>query len=217
MSCSVITKTIKQHQTVRPRPAAAESPPLVDPPRDCGMLLNMLHESDPECTTLLDWLDVNDRWETQRAGTFESKNRRRDAYGREGSDPVPTPVAAVGALILRRLRSLLAVDSRREMFTDDLLQTVTIMKYVPGDGLGKHKDTPRVNPFVLGVTICRDSEATRTMRWRDSAKQKYDMVTPAGSAYYFFGDAFDNWTHESLPSRKHKCVMYSLTFRRKRA
>ena len=95
------------------------------------------------------------------------------------------------------------------------MQTLTVQRYKPGEGLTKHRDGPKQKPFVVGVTLCHDQNYLRKLRFRmlTNPSVKYDLHTPHASVYVFHGDAYKDWTHESVPSKTQNALVYSLTFR----
>lgn len=139
-----------------------------------------------------------------------SARKGEAAYGRDNQEPIPPQLRQVA-------------DEIRHYFTQHFpgsalaapMQTLTVQRYKPGEGLSKHRDGPKAKPFVVGVTLCHDQAYIRKLRFRQVCNPdiKYDLLTPHASVYVFHGDAYNSWTHESVKSKKQKQLVYSLTFR----
>jgi len=145
-----------------------------------------------------------------RWGPATPKTRKGQAtYGRlhKQEETIPHQLLAAGQLVGDLISIVHPLPS-------NLLETLTVQRYKVGEGLGKHRDPPRHNPFVLGITLCVKKDDTRKIVFRHiQNKTKHELVTGDGNVYTFCGDAYTDWTHESAKSKKQKDTIYSLTFR----
>ena len=96
------------------------------------------------------------------------------------------------------------------------LDTLVVNHYLPGEQVRPHKDPPRWEPLVLGVTLCEALDAVSTMQFA-VGDDKHRIVTPHRSAYVFYGRAYTDATHARLPSKQQHGAVWSLTFRAIRA
>lgn len=141
-----------------------------------------------------------------------SKRKGEVCYGRAGQDAIPVVLRAVGD----EIRAFFGKLSHKCALGSFAQETLTVQRYKPGEGLGKHRDGPKVDPFVVGLTLCvAPSQDRRKLRFRayGASYLRHDLVTAHGSVYTFHGDAYTNWTHESVASKRQKNNVYSLTFR----
>ena len=158
---------------------------------------------------------------TRSGAARSSKRKMRYRWGDGGEHAIPPLLLEAGAQALEGMRKASvkfgrtdAVESLEDFQPDSLV----VNRYFTGEGIGKHRDPPRRNPKVLGVTLGTCRASSRTMRFRpvQDKSQKYDLQTDARSAYYFWGRCYTDYTHESVPSKRQSGAIYSLTFRPKR-
>ena len=155
-----------------------------------------------------------------------TKRELRYRWGEGGEHAIPPVLLEAGAQALanlqERARRGVGITHRAaaasESLADFQLDSLVVNRYFKGEGIGAHRDPPRQNPKVLGITLGTAQETTRTMRFRElkNKSNKVDVVTPPRSAYYFWDRGYTDWTHESVPSKRQVGVVYSLTFRPKR-
>jgi len=159
-------------------------------------------------------------WGGSRAARA-TKRDLRYRWGDGGEHPIPPVLLEAGAQALhntetaaRRRGDTAAV----ECLVDFALDSLVVNRYFPGEGIGAHRDPPRRNPKVIGITLGTAQETIRTMRFRKLSDKsiKKDLVTPLRSAYFFFDRGYTDWMHESVSSKRQVGVVYSLTFRPKR-
>ena len=171
----------------------------------------------------LAFLGVHKEWHPW-GGSRAARATKRDLryrWGDGGTEPIPAVLLEAGAQALANTE---AAARRRgdtavvECVADFQPDSLVVNRYYPGEGIGAHRDPPRLNPKVLGITLGTAQETTRTMRFRElkNKSNKKDLVTPPRSAYFFFDRGYREWTHESVPSKRQVGVVYSLTFRPKR-
>jgi alkylated DNA repair protein (DNA oxidative demethylase) len=88
---------------------------------------------------------------------------------------------------------------------DELLVT----EYMPGAGIGWHRDAPAFGPIVVGVSLlgaCR----MRFQRGEAEARRTSSLLLEPRTAYVLAGEARSAWQH-SIPAVK--ALRYSITFR----
>lgn len=163
-------------------------------------------------------------WYGPKGKIRQKTKKTRLTFARHAEDPpIPDVFKEIGKMALANYREQAkktSTWSEREdaLFGDDILETLIINHYDPGDSVGRHRDPTRPNPAVLGVTFCEDVSTSRKMRFRPvgDKKRMHDVATSDGSAYSFWGDAYSDWTHESVGSKRQRGVVASATFRARR-
>ena len=168
-------------------------------------------------------LNAHPEWHPWSSGRMARATKRKMRYrwGDGGAHPIPAVLLEAGAQALHNTEAAARQRGHAaaaEGLADFALDSLVVNRYFPGEGIGAHRDPPRQNPKVLGITLGTAQETTRTMRYRKvgDRSHKVDVVTPLRSAYYFWGRSYTDWTHESVPSKRQVGVVYSLTFRPKR-
>tara|TARA_X000001036_G_scaffold130883_2_gene123749 strand:- start:3063 stop:3641 length:579 start_codon:yes stop_codon:yes gene_type:complete len=170
-----------------------------------------------------EYINSNDIvWYGPRSKTgFVKEKKMRASFGRHDDEPdVPEVFREIG------LRTIQAITDRArsqhewgenetKLYSEPLLDTLILNLYDPGDSVAAHCDPPRQDPAVMGITFCEATSTARKMRFRfrKDKKRKHDVLTADRSAYLFFGDAYTDWTHESVGSKLQKGRVLSLTFR----
>ena len=154
---------------------------------------------------------------TKVAPSSKRKSRLRYGRGKLFSGPmsgttIPARLKAVGEEALEAAR-LAVPDAPWDAFS---LDTLVVNHYLPGEQVRPHKDPPRWEPLVLGVTLCEALDAVSTMQFA-VGDDKHRIVTPHRSAYVFYGRAYTDATHARLPSKQQHGAVWSLTFRATRA
>jgi len=161
-------------------------------------------------------LDNYQKWNPIQGKRYKGTKDMRLGFGRHHQLPIPEIFNKISQKAIQ-----IFSEKNPELFSEKVEfkyftpETLVINKYNIGDKCGAHHDPPRENPLVIGITIGN----SRKMRWRNDKNKniKYDIITEPRSLYAFWGDAFNNWTHESVASKKQKGTLYSLTFRKHRA
>ena len=159
-------------------------------------------------------------WSGGRAARA-TKRKMRYRWGDGGEHVIPSVLLEAGAQALHNTEAAARQRGHAtatESIADFALDSLVVNRYFPGEGIGAHRDPPRRNPKVLGLTLGTAQETTRTMRFRKvgDRSHKLDIVTPPRSVYYFWDRGYTDYTHESVPSKRQVGVVYSLTFRPKR-
>ena len=159
-------------------------------------------------------------WGGSRAARA-TKRDLRYRWGEGGEHAIPPVLLEAGAQALHNLQTAARQRGHAaatESLADFALDSLVVNRYFPGEGIGAHRDPPRRNPKVLGLTLGTAQETTRTMRYRKvgDKSHKVDIVTPPRSVYYFWDRGYTDYTHESVPSKRQVGVVFSLTFRPKR-
>ena len=171
----------------------------------------------------LAFLGAHEQW-LPWGGSRAARTTKRDLryrWGDGGTEPIPQVLLEAGAQALANTE---AAARRRgdtavlDCVADFALDSLVVNRYFKGEGIGAHRDPPRQNPKVLGITLGTAQETTRTMRFRElkNKSNKKDLVTPPRSAYFFYDRGYTDWTHESVASKRQVGVVYSLSFRPKR-
>lgn len=194
-------------------PKQAKAPKIVTPDTayisDCVTV-----ESEARAVSFLQEVS-EDRWGGQsgpnKNSLYATKTKQRFHYSYPAK--IPEELLAIGREALAAVRSK-GVPAPEEFGLD----TVVINRYSPGQKCGSHRDNPRKDPFVLGVTLGSRPETSRKMRFRKVSNHliRHDIQTAARSAYCFWGKAYTDWKHESVASKRQVGIVYSLTFRSKR-
>ena len=96
-----------------------------------------------------------------------------------------------------------------ESLADFQLDSLVVNRYFQGEGIGAHRDPPRQNPKVIGITLGTAQETTRTVRARkvSDKSHKVDIETPP-LVYYFWDRGYTDWTHENVASKRQVSVVY---------
>ena len=172
------------------------------------------------------FLNAHPEWHPWSGGRAARATKRKMRYrwGDGGEHAIPPLLLEAGAQALANLQAAARQSGHpgwvaaAESLADFQLDSLVVNRYFPGEGIGAHRDPPRRNPKVLGLTLGTAQETTRTMRFRkvSDKSHKVDIVTPPRSVYYFWDRGYTDWTHESVPSKRQVGVVYSLTFRPKR-
>ena len=142
-----------------------------------------------------------------RYGGFPGSARRLFTGPASGTT-IPARLKAVGEEALEAAR-LAVPDAPWDAFS---LDTLVVNHYLPGEQVRPHKDPPRWEPLVLGVTLCEVRDAVSVMQFA-VGDDKHRIVTPHRSAYVFHGRAYTDATHARLPSKRQRGAVWSLTFR----
>ena len=169
------------------------------------------------------FLNAHPEWHAWSSGRTARATKRKMRYrwGDGGAHPIPAVLLEAGAQALHNTEAAARQrghTAAAESLADFALDSLVVNRYFPGEGIGAHRDPPRRNPKVLGLTLGTAQETTRTMRFRKvgDRSHKVDIVTPPRSAYYFWDRGYTDWTHESVPSKRQVGVVFSLSFRPKR-
>lgn len=215
MNCSLTKKTFHSICKSRHDKKANNAPRrLLTGPRDvcqhshvltpsvCSDVIHFLEGLSDDCYHRL----FSKQWrkETKRMGQL--------CYGRKSKNEaeIPKIFADVGEIVSDYFRTHYPYSKLAGM----TMETLTVQRYRPGEGLGAHRDPARPDPLVVGVTLCADTNYLRTLRFRPvNGAGFFDVPTPSGSVYTFHGDAYNEWKHESVPSQKQRSNVYSLTYR----
>ena len=172
---------------------------------------------------VLAFLNAHKEWHPW-GGARAARATKRDLryrWGEGGEHAIPPVLLEAGAQALHNLQTAARQRGHAaatESLADFQLDSLVVNRYFKGEGIGAHRDPPRQNPKVLGLTLGTAQETTRTMRFRElkNKSNKVDIVTPPRSVYYFWGRGYTDFTHESVASKRQVGVVYSLTFRPKR-
>ena len=155
------------------------------------------------------------KWNVISGKIYTGVKKQRCGFGKSNQEKIPDILLEIGQSALLYAKENCKNPELLEKLQNFTLDNLIINRYFPGDKCGAHFDPPRKDPFVFGLTLGSLPETKRTMRWR-YLKQKYDIITNPRSLYIFYGDAFNNWKHESVASKKQIGTIYSLTFRKHR-
>ena len=99
----------------------------------------------------------------------------------------------------------------------DYFNQCIINRYLPGEGIGAHKDSK----FFEEPIVCYTFGSTRSMEFNKD-RMKHEVITTPGSIYLMTGDARFEWTHQ-MRKRKNDIIdgkrtprstCFSITFRR---
>lgn len=169
------------------------------------------------------FLNDHKEWHAWSSGRMARATKRKMRYrwGDGGEHAIPPVLLEAGAQALHNTEAAARQRGHAaaaESLADFQLDSLVVNRYFTGEGIGAHRDPPRRNPKVLGLTLGTAQETTRTMRYRKvgDRSHKVDIVTPPRSVYYFWDRGYTDYTHESVPSKRQVGVVYSLTFRPKR-
>ena len=162
-------------------------------------------------------------WYGPRSRTGAVKQKKmRASFGRHEYEPaVPEVFREIGLRAIQAIEDKARFqheawgDKERALYSERILNTLILNLYEPGDSIAAHCDPPRKDAAVLGITFCEVPSTARKMRFRfrKDKKRKHDVLTADRSAYLFFGDAYSEWTHESVGSKLQKGRILSATFR----
>ena len=169
------------------------------------------------------FLERHEEWHPWSSGRMAHAGKRKMRYrwGDGGAEAIPPLLLEAGAQALEKLRASMQKHGRTdavEMLEDFQLDSLVVNRYHRGEGIGAHRDPPRRNPKVIGITLSTEALTQRIMRFRrvGDRSQKHDLTTHARSAYCFWGQCYTDYTHESVGSKRQLGTIYSLTFRPKR-
>ena len=159
-----------------------------------------------------------EKWQPNNRGRFPGKIRLRIGYGRDHEENMPIELDGIVEDILDSIKSSISIEEMKIFDPFKSRKTrVTINRYKPGMKLPAHKDFQEYDDaVVIGLTLCVNRDSTRRMRFslnENGQKNTHDILTRSLSAYFFFKDAYYEWKHESLGSKKQKGIIYSLSFR----
>ena len=149
------------------------------------------------------------RTRLSRGGRFK-KNRL--GYGRPDQPPVPPILKRLGNEAFENALKKLPDFPNWNLFSVD---TVVVNRYAPGEGVGYHKDPPRKNAFVVGVTLYDDPSSPHSlMRFlEDEGGAIHDVPTPHRSSYVFTGPAYHAAKHCRWKTKKQRGTVWSITLR----
>jgi len=159
-----------------------------------------------------------EKWQPNNRGRFPGKIRLRIGYGRDCEENMPIEIDGIVGDILDSIKTSISIEEMKmfDPFKSQKIR-VTINRYKPGMKLPAHKDFQKYdNAVVIGLTVCVNRDSTRRMRFsleQNGQKHIHDVLTRSLSGYFFFKDAYYDWKHEMLGSKKQKGIIYSLTFR----
>lgn len=90
-----------------------------------------------------------------------------------------------------------------------VMEQALVARYLPGAGIGWHRDAPAFGPTVAGISFCSDD----TMRFRRLVGETFEhfkQPLARRSLYVIGGAARSVWQHSLAPV---KSTRYSITFR----
>ena len=152
------------------------------------------------------------RTKLSRGGRFK-KNRL--GYGRPHQPRVPSILKLLGNEAFEN-----ALKRRPDFPNWDLfsVDTVVVNRYAPGEGVGYHKDPPRANAFVVGVTLydCPSSPHSVMRFLEDEGGAIHDVPTPHRSSYLFTGPSYHAAQHSRQKTKKQRGTVWSVTLRAER-
>ena len=171
-----------------------------------------------------EYIDSNDTtWYSPRSRSGRCKAKKmRASFGRHDSEPgVPDVFHEIGMRTIQAIRGRAPAQHKgaiEKHYTELVLDNMILNVYDPGDSIAAHRDPPRQDPAILGVTFCENANTIRTMRFSNVSdkKKKHPIVTHDCSAYLFWGDAYTDWKHESVKNTRQTGRILSATFRAKR-
>jgi len=124
-------------------------------------------------------------------------------YGYESWQLTAGPPVPEWLMPLReRVASLISVPPME-------LEQVLISQYLPGSGIGWHRDAPMFGPTVAGLSL-RGHCRFRFQRKRGEIRDVSECLLEPRSAYLLSGPSRSAWQHCIPPT---KSLRYSITFR----
>lgn len=151
-----------------------------------------------------------------RGGVRTNRVKNRIGFGRPHQLPVPPLLKQLGNEAWEDAVRTLPDFPNWDLFSPD---TVVVNRYDPGQGVGFHKDPPRENAFIMGITLYEYPTAcpTSNMKFKcDASGQVHVVPTPHRSAYLVTGPAYHAAKHSRAASKRQNGRVYSVTFRAER-
>ena len=142
--------------------------------------------------------------------------KNRVGFGRPQQPPVPPLLKQLGNEAWESAVRSLPDFPDWDLFSPD---TVVVNRYDPGKGVGFHKDPPRQNAFIMGITLYEHPIECPTSKMKfkcDASGEVHVVPTPHRSAYLVTGPAYHAAKHSRAASKRQLGRIYSVTFRAKR-
>lgn len=151
-----------------------------------------------------------------RGGGRKKPLGNRIGLGRPHQPPVPPILKQLGNEAWDNALKTEPDFPNWDLFSPD---TIVVNRYDPGQGVGFHKDPPRQNAFIMGVTLYESEDVCpmSNMKFKHDDGGKVTVVpTPHRSAYLVTGAAYHAAKHSRAASKRQVGRVYSVTFRAER-
>ena len=143
------------------------------------------------------FLNAHPEWHPWSGGRAARATKRKMRYrwGDGGEHAIPPLLLEAGAQALANLQAAARQSGHPgwaragESLADFQLDSLVVNRYFPGEGIGAHRDPPRQNPKVIGITLGTAQETTRIMRFRkvSDKSHKVDIETPLAFGLLLLG------------------------------
>ena len=133
----------------------------------------------------------------RRRAARATKRKMRYRWGDGGEHAIPLAAARGGRAGARQPAGGGAperpprVGQAGESLADFQLDSLVVNRYFPGEGIGAHRDPPRQNPKVIGITQRHGAgdDAHHALRKVSDKSHKVDIERASRSAYHFWDRA----------------------------